>query len=257
MNTEGNIDITLDKSSYVTGESAKVLFKTPFSGRMLVTMETDRLVSYQYVNVENRSASVDLKLGTEHLPNVYVTATLFKPHEESDIPLTVAHGYQSIRVEEKSRKMDVQIVAQSAVRSRTHQKVRVKAAPGSYVTLAAVDNGVLQVSDFKTPDPYGYFYAKKALEVGGYDIYPLLFPEIRARLSSTGGDGDLDMDKRVNPMPNKRIKIVSYWSGIVKGPTAAGKRRLNLTYPSLRGEVRLMSTKSTTKTKALAAMNHL
>ncbi|HSC39161.1 MAG TPA: MG2 domain-containing protein, partial [Chitinophagaceae bacterium] len=162
VNTEGNIDIELDKSAYNTGESAKVLFKTPFSGRMLVTMETDKVVSYQYVNVDNRSASLDLKLGPEHLPNVYVTATLIKPHQESDIPLTVAHGFQSIRVEEKSRKMEVQVLAQQSTRSRTHQKVRVKAAPGSYVTLAAVDNGVLQVSDFKTPDPYNYFYAKKS-----------------------------------------------------------------------------------------------
>ncbi len=77
------------------------------------------------------------------------------------------------------------------------------------VTLAAVDNGVLQVSDFETPDPYGFFYAKRALEVNGYDIYPLLFPEVRPSLSSTGGDGESDMKKRVNPMPAKRIKIVS------------------------------------------------
>ena len=53
------------------------------------------------------------------------------------------------------------------------QKITVKAEPGSYVTLAAVDNGVLQVSDFKTPDPYNFFYQKKALQVTAFDIYPL------------------------------------------------------------------------------------
>ena len=81
------------------------------------------------------------------------------------------------------------MVAQKTVRSKTHQKVTVKAAPGSYVTLSAVDNGVLQVSDFKTPDPYDYFYQKKALQVSAFDLYPLLFAEVRAKLSSTGGDG--------------------------------------------------------------------
>ena len=83
--------------------------------------------------------------------------------------------FKSVKVEEKSRKLAVDIIAQKSVRSRTHQKVTVKSAPGSYITLAAVDNGVLQVSDFKTPDPYNYFYAKKALEVNGYDIYPFYF----------------------------------------------------------------------------------
>ena len=240
VNTEGNIDIELDKSSYNTGESVKALFKTPFSGRMLVTLETDKLVHYQYVNVEKRSASVDLKLTLEHLPNVYITATLIKPHDVSDIPLTVAHGFQNVQVEEKGRKMDVSVLAQKSVRSRSHQKVTVKAAPGSFVTLAAVDNGVLQVSDFKTPDPYNHFYAKKALEVNAYDMYPLLFPELRARLSSTGGDGDLETNKRSNPMPAKRIKIASYWSGIKKA-NAGGEADFEFDIPQFSGELRLMA----------------
>ncbi|HVW61133.1 MAG TPA: MG2 domain-containing protein, partial [Puia sp.] len=206
VNNEGHIDIDLDKGSYYTGESVKAHFKTPFSGRMLVTMETDKVVSYQYVNVDKRDASLDLPLSADDIPNVYITATLIKPHELSDIPLTVAHGYQSVKVEEKDRRIAVNIEAQKAVRSHTHQKVRVKAAPGSMVTLAAVDNGVLQISDFETPDPYAHFYAKRALEVNGYDLYPLLFPEVRPSLSSTGGDAEGDMKKRVNPMPAKRIK---------------------------------------------------
>ncbi|HEX7844654.1 MAG TPA: MG2 domain-containing protein, partial [Chitinophagaceae bacterium] len=165
VNTEGNIDIELDKKSYFSGETVKALFKTPFSGRMLVTMETDHVISYQYVDVSNRTASLDLKLDGQHVPNVYITATLIKPHEVSDIPLTVANGFQNVKVEEKSRKIPVEIEAQKNVRSKTKQKVTVKATPGSYVTLSAVDNGVLQVTDFKTPDPYNYFYQKKALQV--------------------------------------------------------------------------------------------
>ena len=89
---------------------------------MLVTLETDNVVLYQYVNVENRTASLDLKMTTENVPNVYVTATLIKPHEVSDIPLTVAHGFKNITVEEKSRKIAVKIVAKKTSRSRTHQK---------------------------------------------------------------------------------------------------------------------------------------
>jgi hypothetical protein len=103
-----------------------------------------------------------------------------------------------------------------------------------------VDNGVLQVSDFKTPDPYNYFYAQRALEVSAYDIYPLLFPELRARLSSTGGDGDLEMSKRVNPMPAKRVKIVSYWSGI-RQANGSGEAEFEFDIPQFSGEVRLMA----------------
>jgi uncharacterized protein YfaS (alpha-2-macroglobulin family) len=239
VNTEGNIDIDVDKVSYASGESAKVLFKAPFDGRMLVTVENEKVVTYQYLNVEKRSASLDLKLTSDHLPNVYITATLIKPHDVSDIPLTVAHGFQSVRVEEKSRKIPVEIVAEKAVRSKTHQKIRVKAEANSYVTLAAVDNGVLQVTDFSTPDPYAYFYSKRALEVNAYDMYPFLFPEVRPRLSSTGGDGS-EMEKRVNPMPAKRIKIVSYWSGIQQA-NGSGEANFEFDIPQFSGQVRLMA----------------
>jgi uncharacterized protein YfaS (alpha-2-macroglobulin family) len=240
VNTEGHIDIEMNKQSYDAGEKAKLLFKTPFSGRMLVTVETDHVISYQYLDVAQKSASLDLDLKTGFVPNVYVTATLIKPHDISDLPLTVAHGFQNIKVEEKSRKIPVEITAENAVRSKTHQKVRVKALAGSYVTLAAVDNGVLQISDFKTPDPYGYYYQKKALEVKAFDMYPLLFPELRTRLSSTGGDGDLDLDKRVNPMPARRFKIMSYWSGLKKA-NSSGIAEFEFDIPQFSGQVRLMA----------------
>jgi uncharacterized protein YfaS (alpha-2-macroglobulin family) len=240
VNNEGNIEIETDKASYNSGEHVKALFKTPFSGRMLVTMETDKVVSYQYITVEKRSASVDLELTAEDVPNAYISATLIKPHDVSDIPLTVAHGYQNIKVEEKGRIIPIQIIADRSVRSKTHQKVKVKAEANSLVTLAAVDNGVLQVSDFATPDPYNHFYAKRALEVNGYDIYPLLFPEIKSTLSSTGGDTEADMKKRVNPMPAKRFKIMSYWSGI-RQTNSDGVAEFAFDIPQFSGEIRLMA----------------
>ena len=240
VNNEGHIDVQLDKTSYKNGESVRALFKAPFDGRMLVTLETDKLISYQWINVEKRSASLELKLNADAMPNAYITATLIKPHGISDIPLTVAHGFENVMVEEKNRKIPVEIMASKTVRSRTQQEVKIKAAPNSMVTLAAVDNGVLQVSDFQTPDPYGYFYARRALAVNDFDMYPLLLPELRARLSTTGGDTETDMTKRTNPMPAKRIKILSYWSGIKKAD-GNGEAVFEVAIPQFSGEIRLMA----------------
>ena len=183
---------------------------------------------------------MELKLTGDAVPNAYVTATLIKPHGISDIPLTVAHGFENVPVEEKSRKIAVEILAGKSVRSGTLQEIKIKTTPGNLVTLAAVDNGVLQVTDFKTPDPYGYFYARRALGVTDFDMYPLLLPELKARLSSTGGDSETDMTKRTNPMPAKRIKILSYWSGIKKAD-GSGEAVFQVNIPRFSGEVRLMA----------------
>ncbi len=240
VNTEGEVDIATDKEKYLAGDKVKLLFKTPFSGRMLVTLEQDKVLSYQYLEVQDRSAVLELPLQADHLPNVYITATLFKPHGSSEMPLTVAHGFRSIRVEEPGRQLQPEIVAAASSRSRQQQTISVKAPAGTFVTLAAVDNGVLQVSDFASPDPYSFFYAQRALGVNAYDLYPLLFPELAAKRSSTGGDGELKMDQRVNPMPNKRIKILSYWSGITK-TNGSGTAEFKVEIPQFSGEVRLMA----------------
>ena len=240
VNTDGEVEISLDKDKYSKGETVKALFKAPFNGRMLVTTETDKLVTQQYVDVKNRTASVDLKLTEDHLPNAFITATVFKPHDVSDIPLTVAHGFKNISVEDNDKRIPVTITAVAKTRSRTHQKVTVKAAPNSLVTLAAVDNGVLQVSNFQTPDPFTYFFAQRALAVNSFDLYPLLFPELRARLSSTGGDASLDMNQRQNPMPNKRVKLLSYWSGVQQAGSN-GQVNFEFDIPQFSGQVRLMA----------------
>jgi len=237
VNREGNIDIALDKSSYHTGESAQVLFKTPFNGKMLVTIEQDEVISHQYVEVKNRAAAISIDLKSEHLPNAYVTATLIKPHTESNIPLTVAHGYSSIIVEDLTNKIPVRIAAVDKSRSNTNQRITVKSLPGAKVTLAAVDEGILQITGFKTPDPYGYFYAKRALETSAHDIYPLLLPELQGS-KSTGGDG-FDLSKRVNPLPNKRVKLVANWSGITD--SKSGEIVFDVDIPAFSGEIRLMA----------------
>jgi uncharacterized protein YfaS (alpha-2-macroglobulin family) len=240
VNTEGEVEIALDKNDYVKGDRVKALFKAPFNGRMLVTVETDKVLSHQYVDVVNKTATIDVLLADEHFPNAYITATLFKPHAESTMPLTVANGFKNINVKDETKRIAVSIDAAKTARSKTTQKVTVKATPGSMVTLAAVDNGILAVSNFSTPDPYTYFYQQRALGVSAYNIYPLLFPELRARYSSTGGDGDANMNQRQNPMPNKRVKLVSYWSG-VQMAGSNGTASFEFAVPQFSGQLRLMA----------------
>ncbi|WP_336517412.1 alpha-2-macroglobulin [Pollutibacter soli] len=239
VDPEGRVEIETDKKTYQVGEKAKLLFKTPFNGKMLVSLENDGILSWQYVDVQERTATVELPLQFQHLPNVYITATLFKSHGVSELPLTVAHGIQSVSVQSKERKLDVKINAVATSGSRTKQQITVSTTPGAMVTLAVVDEGVLQVTDMKTPDPYHWFYQKRKLTTTSYDLYPLLFPELRARLSSTGGDG-IEMKKRTNPMPAGRIKVVSYWSGIRK-TGSNGEARFDVAIPGFSGSLRMMA----------------
>ena len=240
VSQEGQVLVTLDKPTYQTGDKAKILFKAPFDGKLLVTVERNRVLEQHWLTTNNKSAEWNFSVGSEHLPNVYVTATLIRAMDNANLPITVAHGFASVMVADNDTKLPVAITAVTKSRSKTKQTIRVKTARNAQVTVAVVDEGILQLKNFKTPDPYGFFYQKRALEVDSHDLYALLYPELSLKSrSSTGGDG-YDLEKRVNPLSNGRVKLVALWSGILDAGFD-GEAEFTVDVPQFSGDLRIMA----------------
>jgi uncharacterized protein YfaS (alpha-2-macroglobulin family) len=237
VNNEGEVTIEADKPKYQPGDVAHLLLKTPFPGRVLVTVERDRVLDHFYVTTDEKSAKVDVPIRGNHVPNIYVTATAIREIKDNRLPLTVARGFVPLTVEKPGARLQVAIKAPAQSRSQTAQTIEVTTAPGAQVTLAMVDEGILQMKDYRTPDPYGYFYQKRALEVQAYDVYPFLLPELGS--SSTGGDG-YDLSRRTTPVPNRRVRLLAKWSGVLTAD-ASGKVRYKLQIPQFSGAIRIMA----------------
>lgn len=247
VNKEGRVEIVFDKTVYEPGNKAKVLFTCPFSGKMLVTIERNGILDYQYINIENRSGELTIPIHDEYMPNVYISATLFKKHTtDNSTPFMVGHGFASMKVEKKKNKLQLAINAPSKVKPKTIQTIEIRTAPEKdiFVTLAAVDEGILQIKNFKTPDPYGYMYSKRGLKVTSHDLYKLLLPEM-VSMSGTPGGGEMELmdaerEKRLNPLASKRFKLLAFWSGI-KRTNGSGVVRIPIQIPQFNGDVRLMA----------------
>jgi uncharacterized protein YfaS (alpha-2-macroglobulin family) len=240
VSQEGQVLMTLDKPVYQTGDKAKVLFKAPFDGKLLVTVERNQVLEQHWLTTTNKSAEWSFSVGSEHLPNVYVTATLIRAIDNTNLPLTVAHGFSPVAVQDNDTKLPVTITAVTQSRSKTKQTIRIKTAGNAQVTVAVVDEGILQLKNFKTPDPYGFFYQKRALEVGSHDLYALLYPELSLKsTSSVGGDG-YDLEKRVNPLSNGRVRLVALWSGILE-TGLNGEAEFSVDIPQFSGDLRIMA----------------
>jgi alpha-2-macroglobulin len=243
VDPEARVEIVLDKKVYSPGDRAKVLFQTPFDGTMLVTVERNSVFSHRYVKVANNAASIDLDIGEELLPNAYISAVLFRKIKDQQIPLLAGHGFVPLLVEKKSNKIELTINAPERIRPKTKQKVTVE-APGEdnvFVTLAAVDEGICQLRNYATPDPYGYFYAKRALQTSTHDFFKDLLPEFKiGKQSSPGGGEDAEMAKRTNPLGVQRFKPVALWSGILS-TGSRGSTEVTLDVPEFSGELRLMA----------------
>ena len=239
VNTEGNVDIVTDKEEYEVGDEAKLLFKTPFAGKILVTVERNKVLDHFYINTDHKSASLTIPIKKEYLPNAYITATLIKPHINQQIPLTVAHGFIPIKAKDKKHEIPVSIKAPARCRSNSKQTICISTSPEEdvEVTIAVVDEGILQLKNTQSPNPYEFFFRKKALEVSSYDIYPNLLPELSK--SSMGGDG-YDLEKRVNPLSNRRVNLMAYWSGQLK-TNGNGEACYTIDIPSFSGDLRIMA----------------
>ncbi|HHG86561.1 MAG TPA: alpha-2-macroglobulin family protein, partial [Bacteroidetes bacterium] len=241
---EGQIAIALDKEKYLTGQKARLLFTTPFSGRMLVTVEREKVYQHYYLDVTNNSAELVLPIREEFAPNVVVTATLFRPQRNRRaMILTVAHGHAQLKVDNARLRLPVEIQAPERIKPGGTTYVTVKTVPQKnvFVTLAVVDEGILALKGFQTPDPFGYMYSARASEVRSFDMYKYLLPEVPSAQAATGGGVGGGSSHLLNPIQAQRFKPVAIWSGIL--PTnAAGKVRIPVTIPKeFNGKVRLMA----------------
>lgn len=240
VSSEGRVLIETDKPGYRPGEKAKVLFKAPFDGKLLVTVEQGEVLHHQVVDTKNKAAEVTLPVSKNYLPNVYITATLLRPMNADQIPLTVAHGFAPLLVKAEDRVLPVKITAPDASRSKKKQRITVHTQPRAQVTIGVVDEGILQIRNFVTPDIFGYFYKRRALEVEAADLYAWLFPELDfTRKSSTGGDG-LSLQKRINPLGNGNRQLVRFWSGLLEA-NAQGEVHYDIDLPQFSGSLRVMA----------------
>ncbi|MGA0557017.1 alpha-2-macroglobulin family protein [Larkinella sp. VNQ87] len=254
VSTEGQVLMEFDKEKYQVGDKAKVLFKTPFAGKLLVTLERNKVLETHVLETDEKSAELTFTLTDAHLPTVYITATLIRPTDGSNLPLMVAHGFAPVQVQDPDTKLPVEITAVAQSRSRTKQHIAIKTKPNAELTVAVVDEGILQLKNYQTPDIHGYFYQKRALEVNSHDLYAFLFPELSiAGSSSFGGDG-YNLGKRINPLSNGRVKLVALWSGALKA-NGSGETGFDVAIPQFSGDLRVMVVAYKDKAFGSAAKN--
>src|SRR5205814_1029935 len=146
----------------------------------------DRVLQTRVMEMPASHATVPIDVTAAATPNGYVSATVVRAIQP-DQPWRVhrAYGVTRLRVDESDRRLNVAITAATEIhpRSRLTTSVRVTDAVGApmrnaAVTLAAVDEGVLQLTAFATPDPFAFFTCDRALAVTSADLYSLLMPEV-------------------------------------------------------------------------------
>lgn len=223
-------------------------FKIPFKGRLLITLETSRVTEYVWHDVEPGAFTWKFKVES-FAPNVYVSGLLVKdPSLEGGDSYNPdrALGVQSIRVLPSEHILDVAITAPEEVRPHSALDVDVKvgaSAGPAFVTVAAVDEGILQLTRYKTPNLEKQLFAKRRL---GVDTFETIGWAMRLRDGGPGGrtgGGDDSEEEEASADGLGRamaVKPVALWSGLVP-VDKAGIAHVKFEIPTYRGALRVMA----------------
>ncbi len=240
------LKIDFDRESYKVGEQAVIQVRSPFAGKLILAVERDGILDQRIIDMQENTATITLPVREEYKPNVYVVGELIRSNRSLEVHAPVrAYGAYSLRVDCSEDKLAVDVKAPSHIgpRSALNVSVQVRGGTGrTYLTVAAVDEGILQITGFTTPDPFGYFYRKKRLSVDTYDMYSLLLPEIEEtqEKSSPGGGRAEERARHLIPVALRRVKPVALWSGIVRADPQ-GRAMVHLKVPQFQGSLRIMA----------------
>lgn len=246
------VKLKLDKANYQPGERAQVHIEAPAAGKGYLLVESSNgPLWWQTVDVPAGGVDVTVpvdKAWRRH--DLYFSALVIRPGDKAQGTTPKrAVGILHLPMQDETRRLNLTLTASQKIRPNQNLTVKVKAASAGgelpkqvKVLLSAVDSGVLNITDYKTPDPYDAFFGRKRYNADQYDVYGQLI-EARGRLAALrfGGDGDEgDPLARGGQQPVNHVNILATQLQPVT-LDANGEGTITLPIPEFNGEVRLMA----------------
>lgn len=234
---------TSNKKKYQVGENVTLNIPTGNAGRALVSVESgSKVIAAHWVDAVKGMTKFEFKTTPEMAPNVYVNVTLLQPHNQTknDLPIRL-YGIIPIKVEDPKTKLKPVLTMDDVLEPMQDVTVSIAENQGREMTytLAVVDEGLLDLTRFKTPSPWDAFYQREALKVKTWDMYEDVVGAYGAEIKSLlslGGDGAA---RAVNNSKQDRFKPVVIYMGPFKLKPGE-KRNHSFKMPNYVGSVRTM-----------------
>ncbi len=252
---------TLDKASYQPGETAKLFIKAPFAGEAELAIASDRILALRSVKLPPEGTTVEIPVDAAWGSGVYALVSAYRPQNAASPGPGQSPGQGSsppaprgpgravgvawLGIDASPRTLSVALTAPDVARPRGPIEIGVKVAglaPGeeAYLTLAAVDEAVLKLTEFDSPAPEKYYFGKRQLGVELRDLYGRLIDPRASSVGALRSGGDQFAKRSVAGLPDKSSRVVALYSGIVR-LDADGAATVRFDVPDFQGQLRLMA----------------
>ncbi|HEY6641102.1 alpha-2-macroglobulin [Povalibacter sp.] len=243
LEKNAELELSLSKKDYAPGEDVEISIRAPYEGAGLITIERERTYAWRWFKTSTNSTVQTIKLPAGLEGNAYVAVTFVRDPGSAEVYTSpLSYGVQSFAIDVDARRNPVKVEAPSLVKPGETLKLRYSTDRPSRIVLFAIDEGILQVAGYRTPDPLGHFFQKRSLEVSTSQILDLILPEFRhlGLSAAPGGDAEGLLGKHLNPFRRKGEKPVAYWSGVLDADATV--REVEYTVPDyFNGTLRIMA----------------
>ncbi|MFZ1786649.1 MAG: MG2 domain-containing protein [Ferruginibacter sp.] len=237
------LSFTSNKEKYNVGDEVVLPIPTSKGGRVLVSIENgSRVLKSFWKETQQGQTEVKFKAEAGMAPNVYATVSLLQPHSQTlnDLPIRM-YGSIPIFVEDKNTVLKPVLNIAASIRPEQNVSFSVSEQNGKEMTycVAIVDEGLLDLTRFKTPDPHNAFYAREALGVKSFDLFDYVIGAWGGdleRILTIGGDNEAGPGKQKTA---NRFKPVVKYLGPFKLKRGQTQKQ-SFTLPSYIGSVRAM-----------------
>lgn len=238
------LSFTSDKTAYKVGETATLTIPTAADGRALISLENgSKVLSTTWIDTKKGQTRYSFKIDETMAPNVFVNVTMLQRHAQTvnDLPIRM-YGAIPLQVDDPQTILKPTISMPDKIKPESTASITVGETNGKEMTytVAIVDEGLLDLTNFKTPDPHSTFYAREALGVKTWDLYDYVIGAFGGgldRILSIGGDGTAG-GKDKNVTANRFKPVVKFL-----GPfhlDAGEKKTTSFTMPQYVGSVKAM-----------------
>jgi len=237
------IAVTTDEPAYKVGDTATVSIRPPSAGKALVMVANHEIIKTEMIDVTEDGATVELPVSKQWGSGAYVLVSSYRPLTRSEERAPVrAIGLTWVAIDQTERTLALSMDVPDVVAPREKLTVPVSVsstAPGgkTHVTLAAVDEGILQLTRFKSPSATDHFFGKRRLGFDVRDDYGRLIHAQDAQVGEIRVGGDTLGGRGLSAVP---ARIVALFSGTVP-VDADGVANVELDVPDFNGELRLMA----------------
>lgn len=255
--TANMLVFSTDKNDYAVGEKAQISFPSSEGGRALVSIENgSKVVQTLWVKTQKGETKVEVPITAAMAPNVYFNITLLQPHAstKNDSPIRM-YGIVPIGVVDKNTKLEPALKMPDVLKPEQSFPVTVSEKSGKEMTytIAIVDEGLLDLTRFKTPNAWDSFYVREALGVKTWDVYDDVIGAYGGKVNqifSIGGDQDLGGGKAKKANRFKPVVIYLGPFKLEKGETKTHQ----VTLPKYIGSVRTMVVAGDAATSAYGSV---